>query len=1274
MRSSRSFHWFSFGFFLLLGATDCVLSSVEQRVHLVASPAPLLSGSLTQCTGPDDPTCFGGVAAAAALTRAYSGTEPRLFLPFLDRESPFVQMSPLGWSVNRLIYEYWCNASAFLTAPSILQQNKVDSNVSQRDISDLQSQDLPLLLSNVQVPLGNSWHSYHTALLQHAETRLACMSIVNSNEPMNTPQLDTVLGGLDYIARINQQAGCYGEYTSRFPKPPTSTTDNNPPTIDDDPFCWIPILIFADVKEKLEQLIQAVLQHAHPPALILDVFENAPPLNEPRKVGPSTWLVSIGLRDERYQHHVLTLSSTSIQDVQVKVHDLNFSLPEIPPQVRDDQYNATLVALAELAAEARDNDPVVAPHSIAMPLQREGNYRRCKGGQCESGSLFVDALRWYTGAELAFATSGGFRGDGWPEGPVHISNLWDLLPFANNVCKGVMSGVSLFQLFNYSLSQATFEGHNTNLGGYLLQVSGLRLTYNTQLTGSRLFALDIWDDTRNDYVPVERLQLYKFATDSFVCTGFDDFVPYLNSRLVFPGEQAGQLDGSIIQQEIVAEYLKTLYSNTTYIPTVEGRMVNDTTSPARQVLNLVQTADSCAGNEFWNAQEFTCWSCPETPGVVFLKDVLEFEGELGQSPLSLTSSSSLNMSISFVNTLPYNVTFVVRSLPFWIQVQALPRQGQDPSSEASDEDDGTNKKKLLFENLVAGEQVTLMVTVEIDALEPGTATGAAIFGIINEDQYPGCTRPDSTFDLIARIIPDQDLNQLGPVRVVGWVASGIVIATALFLLVWVIQHRNTRIVRTLQPLFLAMIAVGVLVMGMALIPMGFDDEIVSPDAAGKACMAVPWLVSMGFTIAMSALFSKLWRINKLFQNSQLRRIRVKEKDVIAPFAILFIINFWALVTWTLVDPLQWERNEIEGQVNQSYGACRAADGPVSVAMICVVGIVNLSAFLVVCYQAYRARDVSDEFSESRNLGVALFSWVQLFLIGIPVLFLIDKDNPSARYFITAGLTFAVCMSMLLLIFVPILVQQRRAEQRLTSEVRSRELRQDSLSSANDSVHRSNSFRRFSLTDLGKTRISGVGGDMKMFADQVARTQSGSKNSGEAEAGTTTPPPSPTDISEDQTDHRLEPMTVIEEEDTPDGTTDDVAPPSDGLWEADAIKREHANEENLSCRDGESQTPKPSHGTNAASDQTPKDEVPSLLTQNDASVSPVQMRNDAPRISQNTAPTKMSTSPTNNPNPLISSNSNDIEHKRLGTISRSSITDSSFSLSESFRDEGSTSFT
>jgi hypothetical protein len=259
----------------------------------------------------------------------------------------------------------------------------------------------------------------------------------------------------------------------------------------------------------------------------------------------------------------------------------------------------------------------------------------------------------------------------------------------------------------------------------------------------------------------------------------------------------------------------------------------------------------------------------------------------------------------------------------------------------------------------------------------------------------------------------------------------------------------------MQPLFLVVVCAGVFIIGLSIIPISIDDGIASERACDMACMSIPWLLSMGFVLEMSALIAKLWRINKLF-DSGFRRVVIRERDVLAPFAILMITNVTLLAAWTVVDPLRWERTYIEPWF--SYGACRT-NGAVGPVMFGLVAAVNILALSLTCYQAYRARNISDEFSESKRIGIALFSWFQLLIVGVPVIFLIDQDNVIARYFIVVSLIFLLSMAMLLLIFVPIMVQLQKFSHGGTA------------STAQSSTGRRTSS--FAAAQVGRTRISGI---------------------------------------------------------------------------------------------------------------------------------------------------------------------------------------------------------
>lgn len=190
-------------------------------------------------------------------------------------------------------------------------------------------------------------------------------------------------------------------------------------------------------------------------------------------------------------------------------------------------------------------------------------------------------------------------------------------------------------------------------------------------------------------------------------------------------------------------------------------------------------------------------------------------------------------------------------------------------------------------------------------------------------------------------------------------------------------------------------------------------------------MSSPWLICIGFTIAFASIFSKLYRINQVFK-SNLRKVKVTEKDVLKPFAVLFLLNIVVLITWTVVDPLRWSRQSISPF--ESYGTCRSeGTGVASAVCIALLALIALAALVLACMQAYQARAISDEYSESKYIGIAIICWLEVLIVGLPLMFLV-KSNPTALYALESTLLFVVSTSLLLLVFVP-KIRQRKVKRR-----------------------------------------------------------------------------------------------------------------------------------------------------------------------------------------------------------------------------------------------------
>jgi len=152
--------------------------------------------------------------------------------------------------------------------------------------------------------------------------------------------------------------------------------------------------------------------------------------------------------------------------------------------------------------------------------------------------------------------------------------------------------------------------------------------------------------------------------------------------------------------------------------------------------------------------------------------------------------------------------------------------------------------------------------------------------------------------------------------------------------------------------------------------------------------------------------------------ASMKRVVITEKDVLKPFAVLMTLNFIILLSWTLVDPMIFER--VYTDELTSYGRC-ISQGNQWKGFIATLAILNFIALVVVNVQAYRARSINDELSESKYIGLATLSMFQIFIVGVPLLVIVYND-PSAYFFVWCGIIFIICSTILMLIFVPKIIR------------------------------------------------------------------------------------------------------------------------------------------------------------------------------------------------------------------------------------------------------------
>jgi hypothetical protein len=94
--------------------------------------------------------------------------------------------------------------------------------------------------------------------------------------------------------------------------------------------------------------------------------------------------------------------------------------------------------------------------------------------------------------------------------------------------------------------------------------------------------------------------------------------------------------------------------------------------------------------------------------------------------------------------------------------------------------------------------------------------------------------------------------------------------------------------------------------------------------------------------------------------------------------------------------------------------------------------VNFIVVLFACWQAIRARNIKSEFSESNYIALAVGSMSQVFLTGIPIVAMV-REAPEVFYLVLTFLIFLLSMVVMLLIFLPKMLMQRKYSRLSKSE-------------------------------------------------------------------------------------------------------------------------------------------------------------------------------------------------------------------------------------------------
>lgn len=312
-----------------------------------------------------------------------------------------------------------------------------------------------------------------------------------------------------------------------------------------------------------------------------------------------------------------------------------------------------------------------------------------------------------------------------------------------------------------------------------------------------------------------------------------------------------------------------------------------------------------------------------------------------------------------------------------------------------------------------------------------------------EKKYPfrfpdGSINPPSQF---AAVEERQNLIGTGALSFMVTISVGM----ALFSMgagLWAVWNQELPKVKARQPFFLVLLCTGTFVMACSSLLATFQDSMTlfADNAIKNAllnvfCMLRPWLFSMGFILAFSALFAKSRRVYQLFKSSErCRRVTITYREVLYPFFIMITLDIALLVAWSAVSPLKWERvvvsTDLFGRTTESYGGCQSEH---STAFAAAIGVILVVALVVANVQSFLARKLPDAFQEASSLVLTNFILLECLCLGLPVLLVVaNNNNPTALAVIESIIVLVLCLAILLPYFPKLMTAKGNEKKRNVS--------------------------------------------------------------------------------------------------------------------------------------------------------------------------------------------------------------------------------------------------
>jgi gamma-aminobutyric acid type B receptor len=218
----------------------------------------------------------------------------------------------------------------------------------------------------------------------------------------------------------------------------------------------------------------------------------------------------------------------------------------------------------------------------------------------------------------------------------------------------------------------------------------------------------------------------------------------------------------------------------------------------------------------------------------------------------------------------------------------------------------------------------------------------------------------------------------------------ILIAFSVVCAIYVMATWQNKVTKAASPPFLLIVIVGSIFV--------YSGVLTRPlQTTASMCLATPWLLVGGFVLMYSSIFSRTYRLLRIFNNRSLEIFKVPDFHLYVIVGVLVAIASILLILWTAIVPQQAVliTPDLTRPI-QNYYKCASPEG--TTVFFGLVGAYMFGIIVAGGVMAIMIWNIRYEvYNESKQLGFAIYNLLFFFVLAIVVSSVFDEDQREISF-------------------------------------------------------------------------------------------------------------------------------------------------------------------------------------------------------------------------------------------------------------------------------------